>query len=1308
VFRKFLALGLLVFLFFTFHNSFSTHIIGGELTYKCLGGELYELTLSVYTECGSPAILESSYPIKYYSQTLGISPDTPNAFNVFKNSTTEIQLLCNTAITNCQGGALHGVKLVVYKGTIDLSTFDFTTDWRFFWQRSSRSEEISTLVLPEGEDFFVEASLNNFDAPCNSSPTFKNSALATVCNQQEYIYNNAAIDPDGDVLVYSLITPKNSFDTDVVYNNGYDSANFLSFVSTASLDPNSGDLSFTSNLADISITDFKIEEYRNNKLIGWVRRGVQFTAMDCSNNLPKLSLFKGTTTDSVSVCAGEVVNLTLEALDDDNNQLTIKLLSGPGGFLIQNNNTTNPTANIFFATSSQGIGIFHFVVQVSDNVCPQPGYDTKTYTISVRDTPNFNLGDNFAMNCTETTTLAPEVTGGDGNYSYEWSDGSTTASLEATVGYYSLTVTDGTGCSFTDSISLTGEFFPSIETDSLCFGQTSLFYDNTIDLSDTKDIISWSWAFGDGSTSTVQNPEHSYAAPGDYIVVLTVTDNGSTSCAYATTQSITICEAPKFDFNIIGYCNYDMVNFELTPLSMSTCDFFTKVEFDFGDNNIENCYGPCLSTTHVYNDPGIYTVAITGTNLNGCERTITKSFEVFPSPEVNIIPEDFYLICSSPDSLIKTQIIIGGTGPILYEWNTLETTPDITINSSGNYSVTATDSIGCAYSDFISITYPLKTEFVYNPFCQVGDVVSFLDQSTDGLNTITQWEWDFGDLGSGANNLSSGINPLHEFSGLGDYIVSIKVTDSDGCVDSISGPVYNTVIDYFFEVLPLEKELCRYEYIRGTGPNGDHIDQQLWDFGDGYSSSGTIVNHSYRTVGDFNLSLNVIYNSNPRATQACFADFADQVTIFPLPEVEIISSAQRYCKGEDIEFSFLGSNNIQQAEWIYTNLSTGDADTINSFSTIYSFSEQDNYRTQLVVTDSNGCSSQQSFNQFVDRIVLPDFESELNICAKEFMIFTEAFRDTLENITDYRWDFGDGQSEGGQLPIALTTHAYETGISFPVTLTVSNSFSGCENSITKTVTILAPPYIAFDYDTICAESTMIFTNQTLKGDGEIESFRWIFPDGSESDKANSTFYFKEAGIFPVSLLSTSTLGCTDTLTQQVLVKKIPVSGIEFPDKFVQALEPMQFFDRSEGDVVSHYWDFGDGNTSTDEDPIHVYNEVERFNLTHVVTNSLGCTDTIQVLLDLNVYLELPNAFTPNNDGKNDYLQLIQQGIETLFDFKIYNRYGHVVFESIDVETSWDGTYNHQPQPAGVYVVHLKARGVYGEIYDFKRNVTLLR
>lgn len=1311
--RYFKKLLFLFCCFFVLSQASATHIIGGEINYRCVSPGIYEVTLVVYTECGSQAVLESYYPINYYASDLSILPENPLSFNVNKVSTTEIELFCDAVTTDCSGGSLRGVERVIYKGTVNLKAHGSSDDWRFFWKRAARSEEITTLAVPEAEDFFIEASMNSNLAPCNNSVAFEGSPVATVCINQEQTFNNVAADPDGDELRYSLAVPQSNYDTEVEYADGYDGTNFMTFVNASSLDEGSGDFIFNPALLEVAIADFKVEEYRNGQLIGWVKRGIQFTSIDCSNTLPVLSDFEVINTDEISICAGESVNLKFTASDADSDMLTLKLLEGPSGvFIASNNNSTAPQGKLLWNTSATDAGIHQFIVQVSDNVCPQPGLATKTYTIEIRSTPQFTLGDDMKLSCDETIVLEPEVSGGDGNYSYMWSDGSTGTSLEVGTGIHSLTVTDGTGCSWSDEITIQGEITAQFSAFPLCVGVPVQFTDISFHASNDKEIVGWLWDFGDGSTSSEQNPKHQYAAAGEYLVRLTVYDNGDPVCESYVEMLITICEAPVFDFDISGHCSDHFVDVEVNLPDMDPCNQLTFISYDFGDGSILECFPSkdpgCYKVSHIYDDAGNYDITVNVISFNGCTSSAVKSVEIFPSPEVNIIQDNFFLVCSNPDSLLETEITGGGTGAITYQWNSGATTEDIMINQASSYSVTVTDDKQCSGYDGVTVSYPLSVGFQYDPYCNTGDVVKFHNTSVSQINTITSYSWDFGDPTSGASNSSSLRDPEHIFSNEGDYHVSLDVQDSDGCERSSSWVIYNTSIDHFFEVLPADGEICFGSGITGTGPSGAHIDKYQWSFGDGTQATGNKVSYNYATPGSYKIDLQVTYNQNFLATSSCIDDFTANMTVHPRPAVSIISSHDRFCKDQKTTFSFDSDLEIAEAEWKITNKSTGSSDTYSEFDIDHTFTERGDYEVRLMVRDKNGCFGFDKIEKFADRVVRPDFKFE-KVCAKEYLTFTEAFYDTLENITDYHWDFGDGTIEEGQVPIPMITHAFEKGGIYPVTLTVINSFSGCTNLITKMVEITAPPQIDFKHDTICAGTTMFLKNLTTAGDGDIESYLWVFPDQSTATSTDASYRFIEGGDFPVSLISTSSLGCRDTLTQTVHIKPAPVAGVELPEFFIEAFIPLQLYDNSKGDITDYFWDFGDNNTSSEKDPIHTYQEIERYILKHAVTNTVGCTDTLEMVIDLNVYLDLPTAFSPNADNNNDELSLIHQGIKTLYQYKLYNRYGQVVFDAKEnLGASWDGKFNGQEQPAGVYVAHVKAVGAYGKEFNFKKNVTLLR
>ncbi|MCG8388952.1 MAG: PKD domain-containing protein [Cytophagales bacterium] len=1336
----FCYLGSLITILLTLNisSSYATHIIGGELTYQCLGGDQYRFRLTVYSECGSLAVLESFYPIGYYAEELDISPESPLTFNVIKISQQEVPLLCDALVTDCSSGGARGIERVIYEGTVDLSNQPAAKDWRFFWQRAARSEQITTLLLPDAEDFFLDASLNNLDVACNNSPTFSNSAVITACIRSPQVFNNAATESDGDVLQYSLTVPKSAYDTEVVFESGYNEIDFLTFSSEPELDPNTGDLLFNADLLEIGITDFKVEEYRNGTRVGWVKRAIQMTTIDCDNNLPVLSNFNILDTDSISICAGDSISLDIFASDDDGVPLKMELQSGkPGVFQIFNNNTLNPEGRFRWRTDQGDIGNHSFVIRVSDNKCPDPGVTIKTYQLYVN-APQFDLGTGFPLDCNTRVTLDPAVSGGSGDFARRWSNNSTATSIDVGIGQHFLSVQDNvTGCTATDSITFLPEFSPGFKTDSSCFGLTTAFTDTTVSNITTKNIVSWLWDFGDGATSTLQNPKHTYAAPGFYEVTLTVEDDAPTSCSYSMSRRVRICEPPGFNFAILGQCTSpSLASVVISPRLPIFCDQFSEVIVDFGDGSeLDTCIvrpavtcdgvvGPCvpqpaITCNEIFHSYSIgnttYTVTVTVKTESSCTATKTASKMFYQSPDIDIIPDDFYLVCSSPDSLIETQLLHPGNGTLIYGWQknflgSYATTPNALINTAGIYSVTVSDEKSCFDLDNITVTYPLEVLYDYEPYCEEDDPIAFLDRSVSATNTLTQWKWTFGDPASGSLDTVYIQNPSHKFSQEGDFGVTLEVIDSDGCFGRFHWPVYNTGVEETdFRVTPTSGELCLGEIVNGSGVTGRHIDSEIWDLGNGIFVPSKNIVYQYPSGGSYQVAYDVQYNFNERATDICSANFQRTIQVNSLPEVELVTDLDRFCRDEEVQYTFDTDDTIVSAQWEFLNTRRGTSETIDAFSTPYTFRERSNYQVELEVTDDKGCKTSRRLSQFADRLVIPDFEGETGVCPKTPMVISEVFRDTLENITNYRWDFGDGNSTEGQVPIPLIQHVYDQGGNYDVTLTIINSFSGCENSITKTVNVLMPPQAAFTYDTICAGNSATFVNISLPGDGEIVEYQWLFPDGSTASSENTSFFFEDPGFHPVSLVATSSLGCKDTVTHEVLVKEVPVAQIDLMNSFVEAFKPTQFFDASEGDIVSYYWNFGDGTVSNEKDPVHTYPAIDRYSLVHAVVNSVGCPDTVEILLDLDVYLELPTAFSPNNDELNDVLRLIHQGIYTLTDFKLYNRSGLVVFDgSGNPDSEWDGTYRGQLQPAGVYLAHVKATGAYGRQFNYKKNVTLLR
>jgi gliding motility-associated-like protein len=170
----------------------------------------------------------------------------------------------------------------------------------------------------------------------------------------------------------------------------------------------------------------------------------------------------------------------------------------------------------------------------------------------------------------------------------------------------------------------------------------------------------------------------------------------------------------------------------------------------------------------------------------------------------------------------------------------------------------------------------------------------------------------------------------------------------------------------------------------------------------------------------------------------------------------------------------------------------------------------------------------------------------------------------------------------------------------------------------------------------------------------------------------------------------------------------PVAGFSFSPNPGQENTPTLFTNTSIG-AVRYFWAFGDGDTSTQVNPVHQYNATASFDACLVAFNQFGCRDTVcqEVTAFIVPLLDVPNAFTPNGDGVNDRVFVRGFGIAKM-TFRIYNRWGQMVFQSADQQTGWDGRFKGELQPMDAYGYTLEVQFSDGSRTSKKGDITLVR
>jgi len=334
----------------------------------------------------------------------------------------------------------------------------------------------------------------------------------------------------------------------------------------------------------------------------------------------------------------------------------------------------------------------------------------------------------------------------------------------------------------------------------------------------------------------------------------------------------------------------------------------------------------------------------------------------------------------------------------------------------------------------------------------------------------------------------------------------------------------------------------------------------------------------------------------------------------------------------------------------------------------------------------------------VNPIPTSDFTiSDTSICEGEVSTITYTGTATSNGI--YTWDFG-GISQSQQGP---HTHTFSPAGTHSISLIVNEH--GCISTPTiKSITVHPTPMVSFSANPMkgCEPLTVDFIDGSMPN---IQTWNWDFGDGNTSTTQNPTNTYVSDGSYGVSLNVSTIYGCTNSISIPGLIKVDKT-----PQAFFEAVPPVtnldnptiQFNDKS-NDAATWSWDFGDGSTSSDQNPEHTFNE-GKYTVCLLIESSDGCLDSIckevMVVVD---EIEIPNIITPNGDGLNDVFHIKNADKLEQATLIIYNRWGKKVFEVDHYQNNWDG----ENCSDGVYYYVLKYETYFRED-EIHGTVTIIR
>ena len=809
---------------------------------------------------------------------------------------------------------------------------------------------------------------------------------------------------------------------------------------------------------------------------------------------------------------------------------------------------------------------------------------------------------------------------------------------------------------------------------------------------------------------------HTYTATGNYTATLSG-NNAASGCSNSTYTMLVTVRNIQATVNItsgVTSSSIGCVNIPITFDATSSKDVFSSCSR--GYVWYVDAFPPSEDVTATLTQPftsvGIHTVKLMVKDINSCTSTVTSVVRISSvTPVFTLSPSS---VCASggsisftntstssaPDNITSSNLDFGD----FQSFNLPPlTSTSHTYNNVSPPIVTAilsvTNNVGCVGSAqrTISVITPTANLSVPPPNNNLCIGNSPITVNFDVTSSNTSYTWNFGTTPP-TTFITITPTVAFNYTFAGNYNVTVKVKDAQGC-EGISNAVTLLIqktpaADFIFSSPKSNGSnvICSPATVSFTDASApSQAFNYSWNLGSGsLGLSQPIVTFPYSNANNTIVAISLTVATVPNG---CTASVTKNFNLYT-PKADIIATKTIICLGDAIGFSIKDTTGRGILAWNWDFGSNNNTDTVLArssppSSTLQPFNTyvlpNGDIEVNLIYYSSQyACKDAAKLNIRVIKIDA-DFKRNNELaridsihCINKLDNFFNSSPNS--SASSFNWDFGNGATSTLQNP----SYTYTQSGVYQVTLTIREPVSTCKGSTVKKMVINSlPTAIISSKDSVCKDFSFDLIGSGTSTAGII-GYQWS-PASSVSNSLLAITNATAASSSDFSLVVTDGNGC---------VSKPTVKNI-----YIQQPPPSVTWDTTVivGEPVTMNTDIGIGfayNWSPNRD-INCTNclyptSISTVNITYSVevSDNLGCfktTNTYSIYIDPQTSVDIPTAFTPNGDGTNDVIYVDGWGIKKLNYFRIYNRWGQLLFESNDVNVGWDGTFNGVPQNMETYV-----------------------